>query len=468
MTTRALSKFLYKQERMGVVAIFHMLHPHPLYLSRETWSDVLARNTIPEELSVLLHTKQLLVEPGEDEIALREAQAKAMLRLSRPTILYLMLAQDCNNACTYCPVPALAQRYGSHILSFENAVAGIDLWKQHILRHADEEPYYLMLYGGEPLLNRVVLDQIIKHARDVRVSLPKRTNIIVPTNGRLLDESLARFFREHEVHVALGIDGPPSIHDQLRVSDTLSATSVEVIRALRLLQDEGVAVSASVTLTPHSVLRADEIREYLRTVGVTAFGFNVLKGSALQESLGTMTPGEYYLAAARAVVGGLCAVDLTEYQLQKKLRVLTEGETFGLDCTCYGNQIVVQADGVVTNCPFLRYEMGKVSALSSNFDITKTEGVQKWRRRLPIFSDGWSAKPDKSLPHGGGCTWGAHNPSDDLWVVDDGNTTYNSEVIHELIWQILPGDVADRFARGGICHWDYRGHGSNQSARTRR
>lgn len=461
MTIYALSKFLYMQERMGIVAIFHMLHPRLIYMNIETWGKIVAGEDIPENLFKALRLEQLFVEPGEDEIVLREAQAKAAHRLSRPTILYLMLAQDCNNACVYCPVPAQALRYGKRLLAYEDAVAGIALWQQHIKRHLDGDPYYLMLYGGEPLLNRNVLQQVIERVRENRDDLPEKTNIIVPTNGRLLDTSLAKFFREHKVHVALGIDGPPSIHDQLRLSDSLSATSVEVIRALRLLQNESVAVSASVTLTPHSVLRADEIRGYLRSIGVTSFGFNILKGPALLESLETMTSREYYLAAAQAVVGGLAVTDMTEYQLQKKLRALTEGESFGLDCTCYGNQVVVQADGVVTNCPFLRYEMGSVRSLSILFDISSSEAVQRWRRRLPIFSAGWCLSQDKSLPHGGGCTWGAENPSDDLWVIDDGNAIYNSEVIHELIWRLLPSGVAEQLAGGRINRWDYRRDGSN-------
>ena len=459
-TQHALSRFVYTQERGNVVAVLHVLHPEVLYVRKDIWED----RRSPELLAAMAQ-RGLLVSEGEDERVLQQSQQAVLTRLSRPTILYLMLAQGCNNVCTYCPIPGLAARHGNTLLSVQNALAGLEMWKRHLRDYDDGEPYFLILYGGEPLLNRSVLEAVLEAVRKEKNAgtLPERVEVGLPTNGRLIDKRLARLLREHDVLVSLGIDGPPSLNDKTRLTEEGLPTSAEVSRALSYLKAEGVRLSASVTLTPSSVYRADEVRAYLRSMGIPGFGFNVLKGSALQDSLGSMTQAEYYSAAARAVVEGY-ADDLQEYQLLKKLRALAAAEPFGLDCTCYGNQIVVQADGAVTNCPFLRHEAGPVQTLQDDFRIAKSDGVKRWRTRLPLFAESMGTQTGPSLLHGGGCTWGATELSGTPWEPDYGNAIYNQEIVHELIWRLLPVQTRVGLLSGELAYWDYRGNGGHRSA----
>ena len=111
----------------------------------------------------LIARKLFINDESIDERELHKARMNTLQVLNRPTILYLMMAQGCNFACTYCPIPVLAQ-YGESLLSFEDAVAGINLWQKHIKdQPKDDEPYFLIFYGGEPLLNQRVLEQLLPY-----------------------------------------------------------------------------------------------------------------------------------------------------------------------------------------------------------------------------------------------------------------------------------------------------------------
>lgn len=465
------SSFLRVLARDGLVALFHQLRPEPVYLSERVWHDFPERvisGTLPKRMDGLVHElvarKLFVSNENIDTEELAKARANTLQLLSRPTILYLMMAQGCNFACTYCPIPALAKRYGERLLSFEDAVAGIELWRKHIEDNPqDDEPYFLIFYGGEPLLNREVLERLlpyVSHEQSVGW-LPKKLELMLCTNGSLVDGQLSRLFARHGVTVAVGIDGSQDHNDRIRITVTGEPTFAEIERAIKQLVGDGVRVVASVTITPANVHRLAEYSAFLRKLGISQFGFNLMKGEALTRELAGGSAKEYCRAAARSVVQGL--VEITEdgrcyeYQLEKKLTALRNGLPFSVDCTCYGNQLVVQADGQVTNCPFLRFDQGHVRELPDSFRIGRTETVEAWRGRLPLFND---SIPADGVLDSGGCAWSSSELSGNALAQDNLNAIFTKEVTHELIWTLLPREQTEALRRGKSSHWSYRRIGS--------
>lgn len=465
------SRFLRVMARDGLMALFHQLRPEPMYLSEKAWRDFPERvisGTLPERMNGLLQEivarKLFVSDESVDAEELARARANTLLLLNRPTILYLMMAQGCNFACTYCPIPTLAKRYGERLLSFENAVAGIELWRRHIEdQPQDDNPYFLIFYGGEPLLNREVLERLLPYVADEQSAgrLPPKLELMLCTNGSLVDEQLSKLFAQYGVTVAVGIDGPRDHNDRIRLTVAGDPTFIEIERAIRQLVSDGVSVVASVTITPANVHRLAEYPSFLRKIGISQFGFNLMKGEALTRELAGGSAEEYCRTAAKGVVQGLA--DMTEdgrcyeYQLEKKLTALRNGLPFSVDCTCYGNQLVIQADGQVTNCPFLRLDQGRVRELPDSFRIGRTETVEAWRGRLPLFND---SIPADGMLDGGGCAWGSSELSGDALAQDNINAIFTKEVTHELIWTLLPRERADALRRGESSHWSYRRIGS--------
>ena len=465
-----LSRFLRVIERNGLVVLLHQLRPEPIFLSKLMWHDITKFVTTgrlincTNDLMTNLEARKLLVDsPSVDRKVLETVRGQTNNFLNRPTILYLMMAQGCNFSCTYCPIPALAEQYGPRLLSFEDAVAGISLWKKHIEEYPkDDDPYFLIFYGGEPLLNRGILERLLAYVSKEHEAdhLPRNLNLMLCTNGSLIDKQFAELLIRHQVTVAIGIDGPQADNDRVRITRDGGPTFNDLKRVIAQLVENDIRVVASVTITPENVSRLAEYPEFLQKLGIAQFGFNLMKGHALRRELDGRDMDNYCRSAARGVLSGLAKIDETgscyEYQLEKKLSALRQGLPYSVDCTCYGNQLVIQADGQVSNCPFLRIDQGHVRALPDAFRIGMTETVETWRKRLALFDDEIMANNSADFLDGGGCAWNSFELYGDVFAQDRNNAVFTQEVMYELIWTLLPADQARAIREGETTHWCYR------------
>ena len=462
-----MSRFLLEVENGDIIALVHQLKPRPMYLSKESWLKLRSEINAGEKSSNavvadLMDLGLVVDDPSADIKALQETRAYASDLLDRPTILYLMMAQGCNFACTYCPIPGLAKRYGENLLSLEDAVAGISFWEKQIVQHTDNDPYFIIFYGGEPLLNRKVLEQLLPVIVEERKAgrLPKNLELMLCTNGLLLDESLSKLLARYEVTVAVGIDGPQAHNDRIRITSEGEPTFIIIKSAIERLLSDGVRVVASVMITPQNVDYLSEYPDFLLGLDIDQFGFNLMKGEALLKELHGRSIEDYSKAAAAGVLKGLgrsrAGGESYEYQLEKKLGVLQGNLPFVADCTCYGNQLVVNADGQVSNCPFLRCDEGGIRGLSDTFRISRTENVGFWRRRLPVFNEDLLVKRQGTFLDGGGCAWSSNETGGSIAAEDTINRIFTEGGMYGLVWNALPAERAEAIQRGETSHWIHR------------
>jgi len=451
------SRFLLTLEKDGLVVLFHQLRPEPVYFSKKSWQEITSCINLgiqPKHNIVLelVARKLFIVNSQTDQQMLEMVREQTIRWLNRPTILYLMMAQGCNLECSCCSIPALAKIYGERLLSFEDAIAGIALWQKHIKEQPqDNDLYFLIFYGGEPLLNRGILERLLPYVvREQKAErLPEKLELMLCTNGLLIDGELSGLLAYYKVTVAIGMDGWQERNDFIKPKHVIK----------RLIND-GVRVVASITITPTNINRLAEYPDYFRELGISQFGFNLMKGKALIHELAGGSIEDYCRAAAQGVLQGLSSPIVNgryyEYQLEKKLIALRKGLPFSVDCTCYGNQLVIQADGQVSNCPFLRFDQGQVRELPGTFRIGWTEAVKTWRRRLPILNDSVLVEYSDSVLDGGGCAWSSLELYGDVVARDTVNTIFTKEVMYGLIWTLLPKKQADALRRGETAYWGYR------------
>ncbi len=430
------SRYLRSKERDGVVALFHELHPDPLFCSSEKWTDLLnGVCDISQALVSNLRERGLIVDTLErDHHEFEAAEIGLERKLNQARILYLMTAQGCNFGCKYCPIPEIAKKYGESLLSTEDAFAGIDLWQEHIRSVYDPDIRYIVIfYGGEPLLNKETVKAsvgYIKMKRDAG-ELPTNLDIMIATNGVLIDDEMISLCKEHGVMITVGLDGPKSSNDVLKVDDGGAGTYDRVVSIIRLLVQNGIRTFASVSITPFNINHIAEYSEFFSQLGVEKFGFNFLKGRLLLELVGQDGLDSYYRQASRGVIENARRQNKRgfEHQMEKKLVAFDRKDFFPADCTCYGSQLVIQPDGQISNCPFFKAWLGHVRKVGKDFRIWNQSIVKEWRKRLPLYHDG-----EAKAVCGSGCAWSSIELKGDPLAVDDSSKIFSKEVLDELIW----------------------------------
>jgi uncharacterized protein len=92
----------------------------------------------------------------------------------------------------------------------------------------------------------------------------QRAVYTIQTNGTLLDDEWAAFFREHDFLVGISIDGPREVHDTYRVNKGGKGSFDDVMRGLGHLRDAGVEWNALTTVHAANGDRGREVYCFLR------------------------------------------------------------------------------------------------------------------------------------------------------------------------------------------------------------
>ena len=128
--------------------------------------------------------------------------------------LVLQVTQDCNFMCRYCLFAGTGYFERTHSnkkMTWEIAKRSIDFLYFHSI---DSKEVLISFYGGEPLINFSLIKQSIEYAENLFKI--KKCNFSMATNGSLLTEDKIDYLAEHEVKLAISIDGPEDIQDQNR------------------------------------------------------------------------------------------------------------------------------------------------------------------------------------------------------------------------------------------------------------
>lgn len=149
--------------------------------------------------------------------------------------LILSVTEQCNLRCRYCVFSGAYQYQRTHAsrwMSFETARKAIDLFMKCSV---DTELPALGFYGGEPLLAFNLIRKVINYTNQ---RYERKLNLHITTNGTLLSSDVASFIVKNEIAILVSLDGPPQIHDNMRVYPDGRGTFSTILRNLRALKDE--------------------------------------------------------------------------------------------------------------------------------------------------------------------------------------------------------------------------------------
>lgn len=168
----------------------------------------------------------------------------------------------CNLACTYCYVYEAADqlwRGQPHTMTRPTAEQVCLRIAEHAERHRPGS-LRVILHGGEPLLAGVPLLRGL--TRTLRELLPTGTSaeVVVQTNGTLVDDDVLRLCHEEDVRIAVSLDGTPQVNDRARRDHAGRGSHARVDAALRRLTTPehravwaGILCTVDVTADPLAV-----------------------------------------------------------------------------------------------------------------------------------------------------------------------------------------------------------------------
>ncbi len=275
-------------EKDGYYALYHSLYMNLLYVKKDAFdvfckikSGVRTREIINSHKYInkeavidtikLLYENNLIVNSSDKESILnKENLSNISIDIQ---IMYLILTDKCNLNCKYCFIEnAIDNNHLHESMSIDNLKKSVDLFDK--LSLDNKENRTIILYGGEPLLNKDTLKKGICYIRE---SL-KDVKINLITNATEISREDAAFFRDYSIDVSISIDGLESINDSARVFLNNKGCFKNIIKGYNNLKLEKVPnIGASITLGSHNIVNLKKnIEQLIKYFDFNSIGFNFL------------------------------------------------------------------------------------------------------------------------------------------------------------------------------------------------
>jgi len=169
--------------------------------------------------------------------------------MQRPMAFHLLAKPSgatCNLDCKYCFFLSKDRLYGGKALRMADDV--LEAYVSQLLAAQPHSEVNIAWQGGEPTLMGLdffkrAIDLVAKYRRPGQTILHT-----IQTNGVLLNNEWARFFKAHNFLVGLSVDGPKALHDAYRVAKGGRGTFDQVMRAWDCLARHNVDVNILCTV----------------------------------------------------------------------------------------------------------------------------------------------------------------------------------------------------------------------------
>jgi len=187
----------------------------------------------------------------------------------------LYLAEACNLRCRYCYVND-NDALNNGLMPWEIARQAVDL----LFHRADQaEEVGITFFGGEPLLNKPVMRQVITYSQGLGVRHGKRVRYSLTTNATLLDDEVIGYIKKYNFGLMISLDGPREVHDRVRLFADGRGSFEAATRNIRRLMRRRRAVTVRCTLS-NQCLDRPRIVQFLEDFGFTRVAMSRCTGKS--------------------------------------------------------------------------------------------------------------------------------------------------------------------------------------------
>lgn len=209
-------------------------------------------------------------------------------------IMWKTVSEDCNLACDYCYYSTCGGKPGSRVNRIDSAL--LDSFLRQYME-AVEGYASITWQGGEPLLAGLeFFEEAVR--LEARYALP---NTVIAnslqTNGTLITDKWAAFFKTYHFLVGVSLDGPREIHDARRVDGAGNGSFDRVMKGIGHLIRRRVDFNILTVVHKGNVDKARELMEFYAKEGFAFVQFIPCMDFRSQEpdkpSVYDITPEEY-------------------------------------------------------------------------------------------------------------------------------------------------------------------------------
>jgi len=294
--------------------------------------------------------------------------------LATPAIhaLSLAIAQKCNLGCTYCYAQQGEFGGPGKNMAPEEAIRAVEL----LVNGAEQGARLnLAFLGGEPLVNRSVLQTATRYAAQLAESRGNPITFSITTNGTLLTAADAEFFETHGFAVTISLDGPREAHNLLRPFKSGSASFDVILQRIRplLALQRRMQVSARVTVTPANLELRRALDEFI-DLGFHSVGFSPMLSSP--SGNGEMQTKDLEIMLGQMIDCGreferrtLLGERYPFANMVNAMREIQRGTHRPYPCGAGAGYLGVSADGELSACHrFVGDEAGAMGTLTDGVD----------------------------------------------------------------------------------------------------
>lgn len=176
-------------------------------------------------------------------------------------VMLKTVSEDCNLACNYCYYSSCGGKVHQPVRTMEPALLERFI-KQYMQQSKGVASFAWQ--GGEPLLAGL---SFFENAVSLQAQYaPPHTSIsnALQTNGTLINEQWAHFFRTYHFLIGVSLDGPKSIHDCHRVTGSGKGSYELVMRGIDQLQQAGVEFNILSVIHEDNVTKPEELISFYR------------------------------------------------------------------------------------------------------------------------------------------------------------------------------------------------------------
>jgi uncharacterized protein len=281
--------------------------------------------------------------------------------------LSLAVAQKCNLGCAYCYAQQGEFGGPAKNMTIDTANQAVDL----LLSEAgDGGKAVLAFLGGEPLINRAVIQAVTcraaAQARERGIAL----SFSITTNGTLLNVSDAEFFEAYGFAVTVSLDGLREAHNRSRPYKSGAGSFDRIMRNLRplLACQRSMQVSARVTVTSGNLKLRRTLDDFV-AAGFHSVGFSPMlsapngRGEMQTDDLAQMLDG--MIDCGRSFERRLLAGERYPFSnMVNAMREIHRGTHRPYPCGAGVGYLGVSADGELAACHrFVGDEEGAMGTL---------------------------------------------------------------------------------------------------------